>query len=133
MDRGEAMSGRIIAGMGCRRDCPAEAIISLLRRACGEAGRTATALAVPAFKEDEVGLREAARQLGLTLILVEPALLAAAQQRCITRSVHAARTTGIASVAEGSALAAAGAGGRLILPRIAGGGATCALAETALQ
>ncbi|HUC16483.1 MAG TPA: cobalamin biosynthesis protein [Acetobacteraceae bacterium] len=126
------MSGRIIAGMGCRRDCPAEAIISLLRRAALEAGRSATALAVPSFKEDEPGLREAARQLGLRLILVEPLSLAAAQERCVTRSAHAARTTGIASVAEGAALAAAGAGGRLILPRIAGGGATCALAETAL-
>ena len=131
MDGVEAMSGPVIAGIGCRRDCPAEAILAVLRRACAEAGCEAAALAAPAFKAGEPGLREAARRLGLALIPVEAAGLAAAQARCVTRSAHAAQATGFAAVAEGSALAAAGAGGRLILPRIAGGGATCALAEAA--
>jgi cobalamin biosynthesis protein CbiG len=129
MDCGEIMSGRVIAGFGCRRGCPAESIIAVLRRACALAGRCADALAAPEFKAGEAGLQEAAGRLGLALIMVEPASLAAAQARCVTHSVRAAQATGVASVAEGSALAAAGAGGRLILPRISGEGATCALAE----
>jgi cobalamin biosynthesis protein CbiG len=49
----------------------------------------------------------------------------------VTGSAIAQRATGTGSVAEGSALAAAGAGSQLILPRIACARATCALAEVA--
>ena len=57
---------------------------------------------------------------------IDDAALLAVQPRCPTRSAVAERETGFASVAEGAALAASG--GRLLLARIAGGGATCALA-----
>ena len=127
----KAMTRQVIAGIGCRRDCPAWTIVAVLDRACNEACCQATTLAAPAFKADEPGLQLAARQLGLTLILIEAKALAVAQARCATRSGRAFLATGYGSVAEGCALAAAGAGGRLILPRIAGGGVTCALAETA--
>ena len=120
---------RVIAGIGCRRGCPAEDIVGLVQEACAQAGRPASALAAPAFKQDEPGVRDAARRLAVPLLLVEPAALAAAQPRCPTRSETAARATGTASVAEGSALAAAGPDGRLVLARIAGPRATCALAE----
>jgi cobalt-precorrin 5A hydrolase len=128
---GKIMTPRVIAGIGCRRDCPAEAILAVLDRACREALCRAAALAAPDFKADEPGLRLAARHLGLPLILIEASALAAAQSRCVTRSERTLRATGVGSVAEGSALAAAGIGSRLILPRIAGEGATCALAEVA--
>jgi cobalt-precorrin 5A hydrolase len=131
MGSDKAMSRQVIAGIGCRRDCPAEAIVAMLDRACSKAGCPATALAAPAFKADEPGLQLAARQLGLALILVEAGALAAAQARCVTPSARAFLATGFASVAEGSALAAAGAGGRLILSRITAGDVTCALAEAA--
>lgn len=121
----------MIAGIGCRRGCSAEDILHALHVACADAGRRAAALAAPAFKADEPGLREASRLLGLPLILVDAAPLSAAQARCVTRSPRAERATGVASVAEGSALAAVGAGGRLLLPRVIGGAATCALAEKA--
>jgi cobalt-precorrin 5A hydrolase len=94
-------------------------------------GRAVHALAAPEFKQNETGLHDAARMLGVPLILVGTADLAAAQPRCVTRSERAERATGASSVAEGSALAAAGAGSQLILPRIAGARATCALAEAA--
>lgn len=130
MGGNQAVSTRgAVAGIGCRNNCPSEDILAVVRRACREAGRPARALAAPAFKADEAGLHQAARLLGLPLILVEPADLAAAQARCVTASALARRVTGVASVAEGSALAAAGLGSRLILPRIAGARATCALAE----
>jgi cobalamin biosynthesis protein CbiG len=119
---GEAV---IVAGIGCRRGCPAEAIVTLVRRA--EAlGEKAEVLAAPAFKQDEPGLREAAALLGLALILEDEATLAAAQARCVTRSAAAERATGFASVAEAAALGAAGV---LLVPRLAGVGVTCALAR----
>jgi cobalt-precorrin 5A hydrolase len=74
---------------------------------------------------------EAAARLGLSLVMIGADALAAAQPRCPTRSEAAARAVGVGSVAEGCALAASGAGGRLLLPRVAHGGATCALAEPA--
>lgn len=125
------MSGPVIAGIGCRRDCPTEDILSVVGRACAETGRLVNLLAAPAFKSDETGLHEAARRLGIPLILIDAAALDAAQADCVTRSPRAQQAVGVASIAEGCALAAAGAGGRLLLPRIAGRTATCALAEAA--
>jgi cobalt-precorrin 5A hydrolase len=46
-------------------------------------------------------------------------------------SAVARRHTGLASVAEAAALAAAGPDSRLLLPRISGARATCALAISA--
>jgi len=123
------VSGTVIAGIGMRRDCPADEIVALVRRAA--AGRDVAALAAPAFKRDEPGLHAAAAELGVAVLLVTGAALAVAQAGCVTRSAVAARSVGVASVAEGSALAAAGPGARLVLARIAGERATCALAEAA--
>ena len=60
----------------------------------------------------------------------EDALLAAAS-RCLTDSPRARSVTGLPSMAEAAALAAAGPGARLLAPRSTAGGATCALAESA--
>ncbi len=117
----------MIAGIGCRRDCSAEDILRVLQRA----GMDVAAIAAPAFKAGEPGLREAARRLGLPMIRVDDARLAQAQARCVTHSDAAVRATGFASIAEGCALAASGPGGRLVLARIAAGGATCAVAAEA--
>ncbi|HEY2133251.1 MAG TPA: cobalamin biosynthesis protein [Acetobacteraceae bacterium] len=118
----------IVAGIGCRRGCAAEDIVAAVRRAEAESGLVVTDLAVPRFKSGEAGLDEARRMLGLDLMLVDDAALAAMQARCVTMSEVAARETGFASVAEAAALAAAGGVARLCLSRIAVGGATCALA-----
>jgi cobalamin biosynthesis protein CbiG len=115
----------IVAGIGCRRGCPAEAIIALVR-AAEAIVETVGALAAPAFKRDETGLHQAAERLGVPLLFVDDAALAAAQVHCVTRSDAAERATGFASVAEAAAL---GAGGVLLLPRLAGAGVTCALAR----
>ena len=119
----------MIAGIGCRRDCPADDIVALVRAAEQAAGAPVTALAAPAAKAHEAGLPAAAAALGVAMLWVAPEALLAAQPRCVTRSACAGRTLGVASVAEGSALAAAGQGAELILPRIASARATCALAR----
>ncbi len=125
------MSRLVIAGIGCRRNCAAEDIEAALGLACAAAGRRAGSLAVPDFKAQEPGVRQAAMRLGLTLLVIDAAALIDAQPRCPTRSAAAARAVGVASVAEGCALAACGPGGRLVLPRLVQGGASCALAEPA--
>lgn len=91
----------------------------------------ASALAAPSFKRDEAALAAAAVELRLDLVLIDDASLAAVQASCVTYSAAARSAVGVGSVAEGSALAAAGVDGRLVLARIASGGATCALAEAA--
>ncbi len=119
----------LVAGVGCRRGCGAAAIIALVRRAEQAAGGRVVAIAAPAWKRGEPGLHAAAAALGLPLVFVDQAALAAAQAGCRTRSEAALRAVGVASVAEGAALAAAG--GRLLLPRIDGEAATCAVATGA--
>jgi len=116
----------IVAGIGCRRACPAARIVALVTRAAAAAGVRIDALAAPIFKDDEPGLREAALALGLPLHFVAAEAMTGAQDRCVTRSEAALRATGYASVAEGAALAIAGL--PLLLPRIGEGEATCAIA-----
>jgi len=126
----------IVAGIGFRRNCPPDVIVEIVRTALSQAGLSPDALgllAVPAFKSSESGPAGAARVLNVDTTTVGDAALGAAQANCVTRSEVALRETGFHSVAEGTALAAAGPGGRLILPRIDNGSATCALAEGAAQ
>lgn len=131
MGGNQAMSGRVVAGLGCRAGCPAEQIVDVVREAAARAGRDPAVLAAPHFKQGEQGLEDAAHRLGLPLLFIGADALAAAQAACVTRSTVVERAVGVASVAEGSALAACGPGGRLLLARLARGGATCALAEAA--
>ena len=110
----------IVAGIGCRKRCPAEAIVALVR----EAGAV-DMLAAPYWKQEEIGLLEAAKFLDLELRFIPDQALAASQDRCVTRSLVAARTVGFASVAEAAALAV---GLTLLRARFANQWATCALA-----
>lgn len=116
----------IVAGLGFRRDCPAHEIVALVREAEAQAGCRVGGLAAPAFKRDETGIRDAAALLALPLAFVSNHALSDAQGRCVTRSAAVMRASGLASVAEAAALAASG--GPLLLPRIAGPRATCAVA-----
>ncbi len=115
-----------VAGLGCRRLCPAADIVGAIRAAERAAGVSVDALAAPAFKQGEPGLHEAAALLGLPMHFLDAAAMARAQPGCVTPSDAALRATGYASIAEAAALAATG--GSLILPRLDHGGATCAIA-----
>ncbi len=126
---GMAMTrSRVIAGIGCRHNCPEADILAALDRACRAAGRAADALATADFKAREPGLLAAASLRGLAVIAIDRAALTAAQPRCATTSAATLRAIGLGSVAEASALAATGASGWLLLPRLVAGSATCALA-----
>jgi hypothetical protein len=73
-------------------------------------------------------LQEAAQRAGLDLILLPLDELRAAAHLCVTHSEHSMKQYGIPSVAEAAALAGAGAGARLIVPRIVGANVTASVA-----
>ena len=122
----------IVVGIGCRRDSPAERIGAAIGEALARLALPpdrVDALAAPSFKADEPGIAAAAAEIGLPLRLVERSSLDAVQRLCATRSPAAETATGLAAVAEAAALAAAGRNPALLLPRIARGGVTCAVAR----
>jgi cobalamin biosynthesis protein CbiG len=128
----EAMS--LVAGLGCRRGAPADAIAAALAAALHAAGRTPaalTALATSTAKATEPGLQALAAGLALPLTPLPEAALRAAAPACLTASPRVQALTGLPSLAEAAALAAAGPGARLLGPRQSAEGlATCALATT---
>jgi cobalt-precorrin 5A hydrolase len=123
----------IVAGVGCKRGAPAPDIEAAIGAALERAGVGANALdciATIAAKNGEAGIAAAAAKLGVTLVLVQDAELQAASDRTATRSDRVLALTGVPSVAEAAALAAAGPAARLIMPRLVVGAATCALAAS---
>jgi cobalt-precorrin 5A hydrolase len=123
----------IVAGVGCRRGTSAPDIEAAIRAALTQAGVTADALsaiATTAAKRDEAGIGAVAANLGVHVVLVSEADLKAAGERTATKSERVLALTGVPSVAEAAALAAAGPSARLIGPRLAIGAATCALAAS---
>ena len=122
----------IVVGIGCRRDSPAARIGAAVGAALTKTGlapEKIDTLAVPAFKAGEPGIVRAAEELGLPVKLVHRSELDAAQPLCATRSRAAEEATGLAAISEAAALAAAGRNARLLLPRIARNGVTCAVAR----
>jgi cobalt-precorrin 5A hydrolase len=121
----------IVAGIGCRKGTSAGDIGAVIGAALARAGFATKALdliAAPELKRGEQGIAAAAAALGVPLVLIPEADLAAASARAETRSERVLAVIGIPSVAEAAALAGGGLSARLILPRIAVGSATCALA-----
>jgi cobalt-precorrin 5A hydrolase len=130
MDLDETM---IVAGVGCRRGAPASDIEAAIRAALSSADIAAEALdgiATIAAKNAEIGIQTAAEKFGVSVVLVSDADLQAAEPRTQTRSERVRALTGVPSVAEAAALAAAGPSARLISPRLVIGAATCALAAS---
>ncbi len=126
------VAGIIVAGIGCRRGAAAAAIEAAIATALARAGLSKPqldALATAAFKADEPGIAAAAQARGVRLVLVAQGSL----ERAGDLATHSRRVTelvGVGSVAEAAALAAAGDGARLIVPRVVVGEATCALASS---
>ena len=123
----------IVAGVGCRRGAAAPDIEAAIRAALDRAGVAPHALdciATTAAKNGEAGIAAAAAKLGVDLVLIPEAELLAANHRTETRSGRVLALTGVHSVAEAAALAAAGPSARLISPRLVMGDATCAVAAS---
>lgn len=126
----------IAAGIGCRRACGRADIVAAITRALAGAGRALAdvhALYAPEFKSQEEALTQVASELGKPLVLLAREALEAQAAFALTRSERVAQHVGLPSVAETAALAGASllaSGARLLGPRAAVGGATCALAES---
>jgi len=122
---------RVVAiGVGCRAGVAGETIAALARRALAEAGAPEGEMRMftLAAKAGEPGLIEAARLLGATLTPLTLEALEAEAERIVTPSAPARARFGAPNIAEAAALAGAGSGGRLLSPRLAADGATCAVA-----
>jgi cobalt-precorrin 5A hydrolase len=126
----ETMTGFVAIGVGCRAGVSGEAITALARRALAEYGAPdgERRMFTLAAKADEPGLIEAARLIGAALTPLPLEALQAQASRILTPSRPAQSRFGAPNVAEAAALAGAGAGGRLLGPRLAADGATCAVA-----
>lgn len=123
----------IVAGIGTRKGVDAAEVVALIERALAEAQidrSRLTAIATAAGKVEEPGIVSAAAQLGLPLLPMSNDAMQA-EAGGVTESSCSARIFGVSSVSEASALAAAGQGSELILPRIKSARATCALAKAA--
>ncbi|MCJ2071608.1 cobalamin biosynthesis protein [Methylobacterium sp. J-030] len=126
------MTGCLVAGIGFRRGTGADEIAALIARALERVGaeRAAlTAIATAADRAAEPAVTAAAARFGLSPRPIAPDALEARDAELATRSARIEHLRGVGSLAEAAALAAAGPDSRLALPRIASGGATCALAR----
>ena len=119
-------------GLGCRKGVSGEVIASLVREALAHIEQPGVvALFTVDAKRTEAGLAQAAQALAMPLhFLTQEALVAVADQ-AQTRSLRVESLFGVPSVAETAALAGAGPGAVLILPRITRDDATCAIARAA--
>lgn len=116
----------IIAGLGFSSNATADSLRAAYDAAA--ANHDVQALATVADKEGHAGLAQFAQGLDLPLHFVAATDLAG--QRTLTCSARSRASYGTGSVAEASALAAAGPGARLLAPRQISHDrlATCAIA-----
>jgi cobalt-precorrin 5A hydrolase len=138
MDLFETMLSAISIGIGCKSGVGAEAVAALTRSTLLEAPPFARAvLFTPARKAGEPGLRAAASTLGFALVFLDDAEFLARQDEFSARgaapSAVAREKTGFASVAEAAALMGGGPDARIIVPRRAADGVTCAVAAKASE
>ena len=116
----------IVAGLGFSSSATADSLQAAFKAAAS--GHRVDALATVADKQGHTALTDFAQKLALPLHFIAPADLAG--QRTLTCSNRSRATYGTGSVAEASALAAAGNGARLLSPRHISDDrlATCAIA-----
>lgn len=117
----------VAVGIGCRRGTGRHAIAEALQQALHRAGVLPEAVCgVYSIdrKKDEAGLLAFCGEHGWPFVTYSPAVLRAVAGSQ-SSSDFVRQTTGVDNVCERSALAG---GGRLLLPKLAGGGVTIALA-----
>ena len=123
----------IAIGLGCRKGVSGEAIASLVREALARVEQTGpAALFTVDAKRAEACLAQAAQALTMPLHFLPQEALEAVAHLAQTRSPLVEALFGVPSVAETAALAGAGPGAVLILPRIARYNVTCAIARAPL-
>jgi cobalt-precorrin 5A hydrolase len=123
------MITRIAIGVGCRLGCSADAMEALVRQALDHMpAAERMGLFTIRDKSGEPGLIEAASRLGLELVSLPREALRDQAPFLQTPSIRTESLFDVPAVAEAAALAGAGAGSVLVVPRIANQNATCAIA-----
>jgi cobalt-precorrin 5A hydrolase len=123
----------IVAGIGCRKGAPAAAVEAAIMAALAARGLgadTLAAVATSSSKGKEPGIKAAAAALGVPFVTIAQGELEAAGDGVATKSQRVLALTGVGSVAEAAALAAAGSGAQLVARRVIVGAVTCALARS---
>jgi cobalt-precorrin 5A hydrolase/precorrin-3B C17-methyltransferase len=119
-------------GIGCERGCPADEIAALAEESLAAEGLAPEAVAAVVsveLKLAEPGIHALAERFGAPARFFSAARLLDETPRLTERSEAAFRATGCWGVAEGAALAGAGAAGVLVVPKRKSRGATCAIAR----
>ncbi|MGB6325487.1 MAG: cobalamin biosynthesis protein [Methylocella sp.] len=122
----------VAIGIGCKRGCSSEAIVTLVERAIVAAAAACAGAPAALFthetKKSEAGLASAAKALGLPLVFLDGQVLRQASLRAATNSPRVMALFGLPSIAEAAALAGAGPSSVLLVARMSEGGASCAIA-----
>lgn len=110
---------RLVIGLGFRDQASAQSIREVLASVAAKAAMpdVATELAVVEDKATHPNLLVAAHAARLSIKTIAAEALRAADPRVATRSERVLRQRGVGSVCEAAALAAAGAGARLVVTR----------------
>ena len=110
---------RLVIGLGFRDQASAQSIGEVLVDVVAKAAmpHAATELAVVEDKATHPSLLVAARATGLSIKTIAAEALRVADSRVATRSERVLRQRGVGSVCEAAALAAAGAGARVVVTR----------------
>lgn len=102
---------QLFVGLGCRRGCPVETLVSLLEQTLKAHDLPLTAVAGLAsidLKQHEPGLQQLARRLNVPLLFFSVPQLAAYERQLSHRSTVSYQHSGCYGVAESAALALAG-------------------------
>jgi cobalt-precorrin 5A hydrolase/precorrin-3B C17-methyltransferase len=124
----------LAVGIGCERDCDPTEIAALAEASLAAADLAAEAVAAVVsveLKLAEAGIHALADRLDVPARFFTAARLLDETPRLSERSEAVYRATGCWGVAEGAALAAAGPGGTLVVPKRKSRHATCAIARAA--
>ena len=122
----------LVLGMGCERGASAEDAVALAEKALAEgrfSGNSLAAVTSLDLKADETALITVARHFGVPARFFNATTLEAETPRLKNPSDIVFAEVGCHGVAEGSALAAVGPGGELIVPKIKTKAATAAIAR----
>ncbi len=123
---------QLAVGVGCERGCSPAEVRDLVRSCLAEAGLAEAAVAgifSIDLKADEPALHAIAEDLGVQARFYAAERLEEERERLQNPSETVFQEVGCHGVAEGAALAAAGAEGRLLVPKRKSARATCAIAQ----
>ncbi|EME71742.1 precorrin-3B methylase [Paramagnetospirillum caucaseum] len=119
-------------GVGCERNAPAGELIALVKGVLEQEALSPQSIACVAsidLKADEGAVHALAAELGVPARFFTPAELEAEASRLANPSEVVFAETGCHGVAEGAALAAAGADGALVVAKVKGARTTMAVAR----